>query len=122
MKLFVFVLFVSLWCSSLRAQEDREAVRKTYENVRKSFVALEVKLRKKTKIEKAEAEDEAADAESQRLQQLMETDQPLETWAVAVEKDLLLMAEKGLKEADIGKIEFDARVEGRTMTMVIAPK
>jgi len=24
--------------------------------------------------------------------------------------------------ADIGKIEFDARVEGRTMTMVIAPK
>lgn len=26
------------------------------------------------------------------------------------------------KLADIGKIEFDARVEGRTMTMVLAPK
>ncbi len=106
LKVLLLCASVSLWpISSLGAQEDREAVRKTYENVRKSFVALEIKLRKKTRLEKAETEDDASDAEGQRLHQFMENEQPLDAWAVAIEKDLLLMAEKGLKETDIEKIE-----------------
>jgi hypothetical protein len=68
-------------------------------------VGLDVTLRKKTRLEKAELEEEALDAEAQRLVQLMENEQPLETWGVAVEKDFILMADRGFKESDVARIE-----------------
>jgi len=86
-------------------QEDREAIRKTHAAVHKSFVGLDVTLRKKTRLEKAELEEEALDAEAQRLVQLMENEQPLETWGVAIDKDLILVADRGFKESDVQKIE-----------------
>ncbi len=99
------------------AQEDRDKVRAVYEAVHKSFVAAEITLRKKSRLEKAELEEEAQDAETQRLQQLAENGQPFETWGIAIEKDLVLMADRGLKEADIEKIALldasGARFEGR---------
>src|SRR5581483_8546709 len=81
----------------LAAQEDREAIRKTY-------VGLEITLRKKTRLEKAELEEESLDAEAQRLYQLSENEQPLEAWGLAVEKGLILMADKTLKESDVERI------------------
>lgn len=103
--LLVFLgVSVSLWCSPLQAQEDREAIRKVYDAVHKSFVGVDVTLKKKTRLEKAELEEESQDAETQRLNQLAENEQPLETWGVAIEKDLILMADKTLKESDIEKI------------------
>ncbi len=102
--LCVLSLSVSPWCPSLPAQEDREAVRKTYDAVRKSFVGIDVVLKKKTRLEKAELEEESLDAEAQRLFQLSENEQPFETWGVAVDKDLILMADKTLKESDVEKI------------------
>lgn len=114
---------------SSSAQEDREAVRKTFEAVHKSFLGIDVHLRKKTRLEKAELEDEAMDAEGQRLLQLAENDQTLEAWGVAVAKDLILMSERGLKEADVEKIEavdstgarFGAKLlaVGRTLDFVL---
>jgi len=106
MKTFLCALCVSvsLWCSSLSAQEDREAIRKVYDAVHKSFVGIDVTLKKKTRLEKAELEEEAQDAEAQRLFQLSENEQPFETWGVVLEKDLILMADKTLKESDIEKI------------------
>jgi len=109
---------VSLWCSSLEAQEDREAIRKVYESVHKSFVAVDITLKKKTRLEKAELEEESLDAEAQRLYQLSENEQPFETWGVAVEKDVILLADKTLKDSDIEKIQvtdstgakFDAKL------------
>jgi S1-C subfamily serine protease len=122
------VTFVSL-CSSSSAQEDREAVRKTYAAVHPSFIGIDVHLRKKTRLEKAELEDEALDAEGQRILQLAENDQTLETWGVAVAKDLILMSERGLKESDVEKIEavdatgarFGAKLfaVGRTLDFVL---
>jgi S1-C subfamily serine protease len=88
----------------LAAQEDREAIRKVYDAVHKSFVGIEITLRKKTRLEKAEMEEESLDAEAQRLFQLSENEQPLETWGVAVEKGLILMADKALKDADVERI------------------
>ncbi|MBI3857352.1 MAG: hypothetical protein HY293_16820 [Planctomycetes bacterium] len=94
-----------LWpASSLCAQEDREAIRKVYDAVHKSFLGIDVSLKKKTRLEKAELEEEAQDAEAQRIFQLSENEQPFETWGVALEKDLILMADKTLKESDIDKI------------------
>ncbi len=89
---------------ALHAQEDREAVRKTAETVRPSFIGLEIFLKKKTRLEKAELEEESLDAEAQRLFQLSENEQPLEAWGVAVEPNLILMADRTLKESDIEKI------------------
>lgn len=89
---------------ALDAQEDREAVRKTYDAVHKSFVGLEIFLKKKTRLEKAELEEESLDAEAQRLFQLSENEQPLETWGVVLEPNLILMADRTLKEADIDHI------------------
>jgi S1-C subfamily serine protease len=103
-KLALLCAFVSLCFTSLSAQEDREAIRKTYDAVRKSFVGIDVVLKKKTRLEKAELEEEQQDAETQRINQLAENEQPFETWGVAVEKDLILMADKTLKESDIEKI------------------
>jgi len=91
--------------SGLRAQEDREAIRKVYDAVHQSFVGIEITLKKKTRLEKAELEEESLDAEAQRLVQLSENEQPLEAWGVAVEKGLILMADKTLKESDIEKIK-----------------
>src|SRR5262249_39765009 len=88
----------------LRAQEDREAVRKVYDAVHPSVVGIDITLKKKTRLEKAELEEESQDAESQRLFQLSENEQPVETWGVVLEKDLILMAAKPLKESDIEKI------------------
>ncbi|HLY07777.1 MAG TPA: hypothetical protein VKW04_00605 [Planctomycetota bacterium] len=90
--------------SPLGAQEDREAIRKVYDAVHKSFLGLEITLRKKTRLEKAEIEEESLDAEAQRLYQLSENEQPLEAWGIALEKGLILMADKALKESDIEKI------------------
>jgi S1-C subfamily serine protease len=95
---------VSLWCSSLQAQEDREAIRKVDDAVHKSFVGIDITLKKKTRLEKAELEEESQDAEAQRLFQLSENEQPFETWGLVFEKDLILMADRTLKESDIEKI------------------
>jgi hypothetical protein len=97
--------FVSLCSSPAPAQEDREAIRKVHDAVHKSFVGIDVTLKKKTRLEKAELEEEPQDAETQRLNQLAENEQPFETWGVAIEKDLILMADKTLKESDIEKIQ-----------------
>ncbi|HVE43113.1 MAG TPA: hypothetical protein VNM14_24775 [Planctomycetota bacterium] len=120
---------VSLWCSALHAQEDREAIRKVYDAVRKSFVGIDVTLKKKTRLEKAELEEESQDAEAQRLFQLSENEQPFETWGVVLEKDLILMADKTLKESDIEKIrvtdaegaKFEAKIHavGRNYDFVL---
>ncbi|MBV8881426.1 MAG: hypothetical protein JO332_15780, partial [Planctomycetaceae bacterium] len=91
--------------SPLGAQEDREAIRKVYDSVHKSFIGLEITLKKKTRLEKAELEEESLDAETQRLFQLSENEQPLEAWGIAVEKGLILMADKTLKDSDIEKIK-----------------
>lgn len=89
----------------LGAQEDREAIRKVDAAVHPSFVGLEIFLKKKTRLEKAELEEESLDAEAQRLFQLSENEQPLEAWGVAVEKGLILMADRTLKESDIERIK-----------------
>jgi S1-C subfamily serine protease len=99
------LLCLSVFLPAAAAQEDREAVRKVYDAVHKSFVGLEITLKKKTRLEKAELEEEALDAEAQRLYQLSENEQPLEAWGVAVEKNLILMADKTLKDSDIEKIQ-----------------
>lgn len=98
------------------AQEDRESVRKTHEAVRKSFVTIEATLRKKTRLEKAEHEEEAPDDEVQQLHALSENRQTFDGWGVAVEKDLILMADRSLRATDVEKIELTdpsgARVPG----------
>ncbi|HZE97539.1 MAG TPA: hypothetical protein VE981_10975, partial [Planctomycetota bacterium] len=91
--------------SPLGAQENREAIRKVDDTVHKSFVGIEVTLKRKTRLERAELEEESLDAEAQRLVQLSENEQFLEAWGVAVDKNLILMADKTLKDADIEKIE-----------------
>jgi len=102
----VRALAALLCCSvALHAQEDREAVRKTAEAVRPSFVGLQIFLKKKTRLEKAELEEELMDAEAQRLFQLSENEQPLETWGVAIEPHVILMADRTLKESDIERIQ-----------------
>jgi len=87
-------------------QEDRENVRKVYETIHKSFVGIEVSLQKKTRLEKAELEEEMLDNETQHLLNLAENQQVLEAWGVAVEKDLILMADLKLKPSDIARIEI----------------
>ncbi|HVR83277.1 MAG TPA: hypothetical protein VMU54_03140 [Planctomycetota bacterium] len=91
--------------TGLSAQEDREAIRKVYDAVHKSFIGIEITLKKKTRLEKSEIEEESLDAEAQRLYQLSENEQPLEAWGLALEKGLILMADKTLKESDIEKIK-----------------
>jgi S1-C subfamily serine protease len=86
------------------AQEDREGVRKTYETLRPSTVGIEISLRRKTRLEKSEHADAAPDAETQRLFQLAENGQLLETWGVVVAPDLILMADKRLKASDVERI------------------
>ncbi len=104
LKGLLLCVSVSLCSSSLGAQEDREAVRRTYDAVRKSFVGIDIALKKKTRLEKAELEEENPDPEAQRIFQLSENEQPLEAWGVVLEKDLILMADRALKESDIEKI------------------
>src|SRR5258706_16473952 len=43
--------------SGLHAQEDREAIRKVYDAVHKSFLGIEITLKKKPRLEKAELEE-----------------------------------------------------------------
>ncbi|HLY73177.1 MAG TPA: hypothetical protein VKU80_03590 [Planctomycetota bacterium] len=100
------------------AQEDREAIRKVYDAVHKSFIGIDITLKKKTRLEKAEIEEESLDAEAQRLYQLSENEQPLPGWGLALEKGLILMPDKTLKESDIERIRatdftgavFDAKL------------
>jgi S1-C subfamily serine protease len=113
-------VLAALWGSGVHAQEDREAIRKVYDAVHQSFVGIDVTLKKKTRLEKAELEEESQDAEAQRLFQLSENEQPFETWGLVLEKDLILMADKTLKESDIEKIRvsaaggttFEAKIHG----------
>lgn len=86
-------------------QEDRETMRKVHAAVHGSFVGVEITLRKKTRIEKAEFEEEAPDNEAQRLQMLMENRQTLDSWGVVIEKGLILMPELTLDRVDVEKIE-----------------
>jgi S1-C subfamily serine protease len=99
------------------AQEDRETVRQVHQAVQKSFVGIDVSLQKKSRIEKAEMEEDAPDPEVQRLLTIAENQQVLETWGVAVEKDLILMADLKIKPADVARIEITdssgERFEGR---------
>ena len=90
---------------ALALQNEHPGVQPTYEAVRKSFVGVDVHLRKKTRLEKADLEDEAPDAEQQALVQFAENEMPFESWAVAVEKDLLLMPEKALRPENVERIE-----------------
>jgi S1-C subfamily serine protease len=100
-----------------------------YDAVRQSFMGIDVTLKKKTRLEKAELEEESQDAEAQRLFQLSENEQPFETWGLVVEKDLILMADKTLKESDIEKIrvtdasgaKFEAKIQavGRNYDFVL---
>ncbi|HEX7897023.1 MAG TPA: hypothetical protein VF950_04650 [Planctomycetota bacterium] len=89
----------------LALQAEHPGVGPTYEAVRKSFVGVDVHLRKKTRLEKADLEDEAPDAEQQALVQYAENELPMESWAVAVEKNLLLMPEKALRADNVERIE-----------------
>ena len=122
-------VLAALWGSGVHAQEDREAIRKVYDAVHQSFVGIDVTLKKKTRLEKAELEEESQDAEAQRLFQLSENEQPFETWGLVLEKDLILMADKTLKESDVERIRatdatgavFDCRLSavGRNHDFVL---
>jgi hypothetical protein len=112
-------------CFALPAspQEDREAVRRAYEAVRPSLVGIDLVLRKKTRIEKADLDEESQDAEAQRQANLAEQELPLETWGVAVAKDLIVMADRGLRPGDVERIDcVDAKgaTFGATMIGVLA--
>ena len=96
---------LSLWPLTGWTQEDREAVRKTCEAVRKSFIGLDISLKKKSRIEKTEIEEDSSDAVARKILQLAENEQTLETWGVAITKDLILMPDLSLKESDVAKIE-----------------
>jgi hypothetical protein len=103
----------------LPAQEDREAVRRAYEAVRPSMIAVDLVLKKKTRLEKADLDEESLDAEAQRQMNLAEQELPLETWGVAVAKDLIVMADRGLRPGDVEKIEcVDAKGNRFEATMI----
>ncbi len=99
------------------AQEDRETVRQVHATVRRSFLGIEIFLHKKTRLEKADLEEEAHDPEVQHLLTLADNQQPLETWGVAVEKDTILVADLKLKPSDVSRIDIvdpaGERFEGR---------
>lgn len=99
-------LFALLVLSAAVAQEDREGLRKVYETVRPSYLGVDVWLRKKTRLERAEIEEDTLDNEGQQLHTLSENQQVFETWGVAVEKDLVLLADRALKASDVEKIEL----------------
>jgi hypothetical protein len=89
----------------LPPQEDRAGVRRTADAVRPSLVGLDVSLRRRSRLEKAELEEDAPDAETQRLAQRAENGQLFETWGVAVAEDLVLAADtRGLRESDVERI------------------
>lgn len=104
----------------LALQAEHPGVAPTYEAVRPAFVGVDVHFRKRTRLEKAEQEEESPDGERQTLLQLAENEMPLETWALAVDKDLLLMAERGLRPDLIERIDcvdasgarFEAELKG----------
>jgi hypothetical protein len=115
--LFFFSAASALFAPSAKAQEDREAVRKSFEAVRPSFCTLEFTLRKKTRLEKSEIEEESPDSEIQRLVTLADNQQTLDAWGVAVTKDEILLPELFLRPGDVEKLEVTdasgARFEGR---------
>ena len=95
-------VILALLCAS--PQDDREGVRTVHQSVHRSFVAVEIRLRKKSRIERAELQAEALDAKAQRFLRLMENDQVFETWGVAVGKDLVLMPDHGLRDGDVAEL------------------
>jgi len=99
------------------AQEDRETVRRVHAAVHESFVGIEISLRRKTRMERAELEEELQDPEVRHLLNLAENRQVLETWGVAVADDLILVADPKLQPDDIARIDLvdstGTRFQGR---------
>jgi S1-C subfamily serine protease len=101
----IVALFVSA-ATAAPAQEDREKIRAVDQAVHPSLVGIEITLRRKTRLEKADLQEETLDSEAQQLLALTENQQTLDTWGVAIEKDLVLMADRAIKAADIERIEL----------------
>lgn len=87
-------------------QEDREMVRRVHAAVHESFVGVEITLRRKSRMERSEIEEEIQDPEVRHLLNLAENRQVLETWGVAVEKNLVLLADPKLLPDDIQRIDL----------------
>lgn len=87
------------------APDEREALRRAHAAVHPSFVALEITVRKRTRIEKAELEEDPPDPELRAAYEAAEQGLPLETWGVAVAPDLILTHDRGLREGDYAGIE-----------------
>lgn len=100
-----WLLALLLFPGSSPHQEDREVVRKVHEAVKKSFVGIEITLRKKTRLEKTELEEEQPDPETQQILLLTENRQTLDAWGIAIEKDVILMPDRAVAAADMEKIE-----------------
>ncbi len=87
-------------------QEDRETIPKVYKNVQPSFVAVEITLRKKSRIEKAEIEQNEPDPQVLRLLSLSETRQTLDAWGVVLEKNLILLPDFAATSRDVEKLQL----------------
>ncbi len=87
-------------------QDDRQTVPRVYETVRRSMVGIEITLRKKTRLEKAELAEEPVDPDVQYLLNLAENQQVFQTWGVAVAKDLILMADHKIRPSDAARIDI----------------
>jgi hypothetical protein len=87
------------------APDEEEAVRRAHAAVHPSFVALEIAVRKRTRIEKAELEEDPPDPELRAAYEAAEQELPLETWGVAVAPDLILTHDRGLREGDFVRID-----------------
>jgi hypothetical protein len=87
------------------APDEEEAVRRAHAAVHPSFVALEIAVRKRTRIEKAELEEDPPDPELRAAYEAAEQGLPLEAWGVAVAPDLILTHDRGLREGDLVRID-----------------
>ncbi len=85
-------------------RQDKEIIQKCGATARASTVALEIHLRKKTKIEKLELEFETLDQEQQRILELAENQQTLDVWGVAIDAETILMPDYTLRGKDVDKI------------------
>lgn len=116
-KILPALLAMCLCVSVAAPQEDREAVRRAYETVRPSLLGIEVTLRKKTRLEKTELEEDGLESEARQLLQLADNRQTYDLWGVAVERDLILIPDRSIDAADIERIEAvdasGARFEAR---------
>lgn len=87
------------------APDEQEALRRAHAAVHPSFVALEITVRKRTRIEKAEIEEDPPDPEIRAAYEAAEQGLPLETWGVAIAPDLILTHDRGLRESDYARVE-----------------